>query len=140
VSVPPKSSPVTSCIPSLAQSNVVGVCSPGLVLHTQRIIALLFLWSLCRSPAVGAHVSLPCSNAEHMHASIALPIVVKDRCLDVRIGMSFLNFLQAVQCLTAMSPRYQKLVSTSSRVPSTSTSVTSLPSMGLALPQHLGQM
>jgi hypothetical protein len=45
---------VTSCIPSLAQSNIVGVFSPGLVLQIQRIIALSFLQSLCRSPAVGA--------------------------------------------------------------------------------------
>jgi hypothetical protein len=37
---------VTSCIPSLAQSNVVGVSSSGLVLQIQRIIALSFLWSL----------------------------------------------------------------------------------------------
>ena len=33
----------TSCIPSLAQSNAVGVSSPCLVLQIQRIIALSFL-------------------------------------------------------------------------------------------------
>jgi hypothetical protein len=45
---------VTSSIPILAQSNVMGVSSPGLVLQIERIIALSFLRSLCRSPVVGA--------------------------------------------------------------------------------------
>jgi hypothetical protein len=47
---------VTSCIPNLAQSNVVGVSSPSLVRQIQRIITLSFLQSLCRSPAVRTHV------------------------------------------------------------------------------------
>jgi hypothetical protein len=94
---------VTSCIPSLAQTNAVGVSLPGLVLQFQRIIVLSFLRSLCRSPAVGVYVLLPCSNAERTHASNALPLVVMDKCLDVRIGRSFSKFPQAVQHLAAMA-------------------------------------
>jgi hypothetical protein len=47
---------------------------------------------------VGAHVSLPWRNTERAHVSNVLPLVVKDWCLDVRIGRSFLE-LQAVQHL-----------------------------------------
>jgi hypothetical protein len=71
-------------------------------IHIQQIIDLSFLWSFCRSLAVMAHVFLPRSNAECTHASNALPVVVKDMCLDVRICRSFLNFPQAVQHLVAM--------------------------------------
>jgi hypothetical protein len=97
---------VTPCIPSLAQNNVVGFSSPGLVLRIQRITALSFLRSLCRSPTVETHVSPPCNNAEHMHTLNALPLVVQDRCLAMRIGRSFLNFPQAVQHLAAMARVY----------------------------------
>jgi hypothetical protein len=98
---------VTFCIPSLAQSNVlVGVSSPGLVLQIHWIIALSFLAfaePLQVTGSGGAHVLLPCSNAERTHASNVLPLVVKDRCFDVRIGRSFLNFPQVVQHQAVMA-------------------------------------
>ena len=84
-----------------------------------------------------------------MQALNTFPRVKGDTCLEVSIGSSFLNILEAVEHLVAiarahpppalyMSPRYQKLASTSSSVPSTSTWVIGLPSIGRAWSRHLG--
>ena len=55
------------------------------------------------SAALGAQVSLPCSRAERTQALKTLPLDVKETCLDVRIGRSFLNFPQAVQHLVVIA-------------------------------------
>ena len=52
---------VTSWIPSLAHRVSVAISWSGLIPRIQRIIDLSFLLSLCRSVAVGAQLSLPCS-------------------------------------------------------------------------------
>ena len=46
----------------------MGTSSCGLTPQIQRILALSFLQSLCKSGAVGAQVSLPCNRAERMQA------------------------------------------------------------------------
>ena len=87
----------------------------------QRIMALSFLWSLCKSRAVGVQVSLPCKRAERMQALNTFPRVKGDTCLEVNIGSIFLNFPQAVEHLVAitrahplpahnMSPRQQNQI------------------------------
>ena len=58
---------------------------------------------ICKSEAVGAQVSLPWRRAERTKASNTFPRAVRDMCLDVRIGRSFLNFPQAVQHLVIMA-------------------------------------
>jgi hypothetical protein len=89
----------------------------------------------------GGYVLLPCSNTERRHALNALPLVVKDRCFNVRMDRSFLKFPLAVQHLAAMvrvhpfkhtafSPYNRSWFQR--RVPSTFTLMTDLQSMVLS--------
>ena len=50
-----------------------------------------------------AQVSLPWRRAEQTKASNTFPRTVRDMCLDISIGRSFLNFPQAVQHLVIMA-------------------------------------
>ena len=77
--------------------------SCGLTQQIQRIMALSFLRSLCKSGAVGAQVSLSCNRDERMQALNTFPRVKGDTCLEVSIGNSFLNFHQAVEHLVAIA-------------------------------------
>ena len=83
---------VTSCTPNIAQSVSADTLSSSLTPHIQRTIDLLFWRSRCKSGAVGAQVSLPCNRAERTQALKTFPQVLRDTCLDVRIGRSLLNF------------------------------------------------
>ena len=78
----------------------MGTSSCGL---TQRILALSFLRSLCKSGAVGSQVSLPCNRAEGVQALNTFPRDKGDTRLEVSIGSSFLNFPQAVEHLVAIA-------------------------------------
>ena len=78
----------------------MGTSSCGLTPQIQRIMALSFLRSLCKSGACGAQVSLPCNRAEGMQALNTFPQVT---CLEISIGSSFLNFPQAVELLVAIA-------------------------------------
>ena len=87
---------VTSCTPNIAQSVSADTSSSSLTLHIQQTIDLSFRRSRCKSGAVGAQVSLPCNRTERTQALKTFPRVLRDTCLDVRIGRSLLNFPQAV--------------------------------------------
>ena len=86
---------VTSCTPNIAQSVSTDTSSSSLTPHIQR--------SRCKSGAVGAQVSLPCNRAERTQALKTFPQVLRDTCLDVKIGRSLLNFPQAVLHLVTMA-------------------------------------
>ena len=96
----------TSCIPSLAQSNVVGVSSPGLVLQIQRTIVLSFLQSLCRSSAVGAmfrfHVAM---QSTRMHRKLYPSISWHSICFFFRL----IQFSQFFSDFQLFRPEYQRL-------------------------------
>ena len=77
--------------------------SPSLTPQIQRTIDLSFRQSLCKSGTVGAQVSLPCSRVECTQALKTFPRVLRDTCLDVRIGRSLLNFPKAVLHLVTMA-------------------------------------
>ena len=94
---------VTSCTPNIAQSVSADTTSSSLTRHIQRTIDLSFGRSRCKSGAVVAQVSLPCNRAEHTQALKTFPQVLRDTCLDVRIGRSLLNFPQAVLHLVTMA-------------------------------------
>ena len=79
---------VTSCTPNIAQSESEDTSSSSLTPHIQLTIELSFRRSRCKSGAVGAQVSLPCNRAEHKQALKTFPRVLRDTCLDVRIGRS----------------------------------------------------
>ena len=103
---------VTSCTPNIAQSESEGTSSSSLTPNIKRTIDLSFRQSRCKSGTVGAQVSLPCNRAERTQALWTFPPVLRDTCLDVRIGRSLLNFPQAVLHLVlhpppshSMSPR-----------------------------------
>jgi len=55
---------VSSCVPSLAHNKSMDISSCGLTPQIHRIIDLSFRRSRCKSPAVGAQVSLPWRRAE----------------------------------------------------------------------------
>ena len=97
---------VTSCTPNIAQSVSADTSSSSLTPQIQRTINLSFQQSRCKSGAVGAQVSLPCNRAEHTQALKTFPRVLRDTCLDVRIGKSLLNFPQAVLHLVTMASLY----------------------------------
>ena len=88
--------PVTFCTSNIAQSVSADTSSSSLTQQIQRTIDLSFQRSRCKSGAVGVQVSLPCYRAERTQALKTFPRVLRDTCLDVRIGRSFLNFPQAV--------------------------------------------
>ena len=93
---------VTSCTLNIAQC----VCGHFVIILTPQIqwtIDLSFRRSPCKSGAVGAQVSLPCNRAERTQALKTFPRVLRDTCLDVRIGRSLLNFPQAVLHLVTMA-------------------------------------
>ena len=94
---------VTSCTPNNAQSVSVDTSSSSLTLQIQRTIYLSFRRSRCKSGTVGAQVSLPCKRAERTQALKTFPRVLRDTCLDVRIGRSLLNFPKAVLHLVTMA-------------------------------------
>ena len=94
---------VTSCTPNIAQSVSADTSSSSLTPHIQRTINLSFRRCRCKSGAVGARVSLPCNRAERTQALKTFPRVLRDTCLDVRIGRSLLNFPQAVLHLVMMA-------------------------------------
>ena len=94
---------VTSCIPSLSSSDSIGISSSGLTPQNQRIMALSFRRSRCRSGAAGAQVSLPCRRADRIQVLKIFPRVLRVTCLEVRSGRSFLNFPQAVQHLVMIA-------------------------------------
>ena len=79
---------VTSCTPNIAQSVLADTSSSSLTPHIQRTIDLSFRQSHCKSGAVVAQVSLPCSRAERTQELKTFPRVLRDTCLDVRIGRS----------------------------------------------------
>ena len=97
------SATATSWIPNFVYRVSMGTSSCGLTPQIQWIMDLSFLWSLCKSGAVGAQVSLPCNRAERMQALNTFPQVKGDTCLEVSIGSSFLNFPQAVEHLVAIA-------------------------------------
>ena len=84
---------VISCI---AQSVSTDTSSTSLTPQIQRTIDLSFRQSRCKSGAVGAQVSLSCNRAERTQALKTFRRVLRDTCLDVRIGRSPLNFPKAV--------------------------------------------
>ena len=94
---------VISCTPNIAQSVFADTSSPSLTTHIQKTIDLLFRRSRCKSGAVGAQVSLPCNRTERTQALKTFPRVLRDTCLDVRIGRSLLNFPQAVLDLVTIA-------------------------------------
>ena len=61
----------------------MGTSSCGLTPQIQRIMAVSFLQSLCKSGAAGAQASLPCNRAERMQALNTFPLVKGDTCLEV---------------------------------------------------------
>ena len=81
--------------PNLARRVAVGVSSRGLTPPIHQIMALSLRRKRCRSAEVGAQVSLPWSIAERTQALKTFPRIGGDRCLDVRMGRSFLNLPQA---------------------------------------------
>ena len=87
---------VTSCTPYIAQSVSGDTSSSSLTPHIHRTIDLSFRRSRCKFGAVGAQVSLPCNRVERTQTLKTFPRVLRDTCLDVRIGRSLLNFPQAV--------------------------------------------
>ena len=89
------SNEVISSSPSLSRRAAEGVSSRSLTPHIQRIIALSVCLKRCMSVEVGAQVSLPWSRAERTQALNTLPRVRGNKCLEVRMGRSFLNFPQA---------------------------------------------
>ena len=95
--------PVTSCTPNIAHSESEDTSPSSLTPHIQRTIDLLFRRSCCKSGAVGAQVSLPCNRAERTQGVKTFQWVLRDTCLDVRIGRSLLNFPQAVLHLVTMA-------------------------------------
>ena len=78
---------VTSCTPNIAQSVSSDTLSSSLTPHIQ--IDLSFRRSRCKSGTVGVQVSLPCNRAERTQALKTVPWVLRDTCLDVRIGRSY---------------------------------------------------
>ena len=87
-----RSTEVTSSIPNFASRTSEGVSSCGFVPQIHRIIARSLRRSRCRSDPFGAHASLPWSMANRTQAANNLPRVLKETCLDVRMGKSFLTF------------------------------------------------
>ena len=83
---------VISCTPSIAQSVSTNTSSLSLTPQFHRTIDLSFQQSRCKSGAVGAQVSLPCNRAERTQPLKTFPQVLRDTCLDVRIGRSHSNF------------------------------------------------
>ena len=77
---------VTSCTPNIAQNVSAGTSSSSLTRQIQRNIDLSFRQSCCKSGAVGAQVSLSCNRAERTQALKTFQRVLRDTCLDVRIG------------------------------------------------------
>ena len=94
---------VTSCTPNIAQSVSADTSSPSLTPQIQWAIDLSFKQSRCKSGPAGAQVSLPCNSAERTQALKTFPWVLRDTCLDVRIGRSLLNFPQEVLHLVTMA-------------------------------------
>ena len=85
------------------RAAVTFTSSLSLTQQIQRTIDLSLRRSRCKSGAVGAQVSLPCNRAEGTQALKTFPRVLRDTCLDVRIGRSLLNFPQAVLYLVTMA-------------------------------------
>ena len=79
---------VTSCTPDIAQSVSPDTSSLSLMPQIQWTIDLSFQRSRCKSGAVGDQVSLPCNRAERTQALKTFLRVLRDTCLDVRIGRS----------------------------------------------------
>ena len=92
-----------TCTPNIAQSVSGDTSSSSLTPQIQSTIDLSFRRSHCKSGTVGAQVSLPCYRAERTQALKTFPRVLRDTCLDVRIGRSLLNIPQAVLHLVTMS-------------------------------------
>ena len=91
---------VMSTMPSFWSSEAEGVSSQSLVSQIQRIM-VVSLW--CRSEVFEPDVSQPWSIAKWTQASYTLPRTLRERCLVVRTGKSFLNFPKATQHLAAMA-------------------------------------
>ena len=83
---------VTSCFPNFAYRVSIETSSWGFRPQIQRIINLSFRRSCCKSWADGAQVSLPYNRAEWTRALYTFPWVMRDTCLNIRIGRSLLNF------------------------------------------------
>ena len=94
---------VTSSTPKIAQSVSADTSSSSLTPQIQRTIDLSFRQSPCMSGAVGDYVSLPCNRAERTQVLKIIPRVLRDTCLDVKIGRSLLNFPQAVLHLVTVA-------------------------------------
>ena len=94
---------VISSMSSFCSGEAEDTSSLSLIPWIQRIIARS-LWRSCRSPgSFGRHFSLPWNIAERIHATNTLPHILGERCLEVRTGKSFLNFLQSTQHLATMT-------------------------------------
>ena len=94
---------VMSSMLSFCSSEAEGISSLSLMPQIQRIMARSLWRSRRNSWSFGPYVSLPWSIAERTQASYALPRILGERCLVVRIGKSFLNFPQGIQHLAAMA-------------------------------------
>ena len=94
---------VISSRPSLASRMVEGTSSLTFTPHIQQIMALSFRRRIYMSSAKGAQVSPPWSIAERTQALKTLPRTAGDRCLEVRMGRSFLNLPQAAQHLAVIA-------------------------------------
>ena len=77
---------VTFCTHNIAQSVSVGTSSSSLNLQIKRTIDLSFRRSRCKSGALGAQVSIPCYRTECTQGLKTFPHVLRDTCLDDRIG------------------------------------------------------
>ena len=86
-----------------AQSVSADTSLSSLTPQIQGTIDLSFRRNGCKSGAVGALVALPCNRAERTQALKTFLRVLRDTCLDVRRGISLLNFPQAVLHLVMMA-------------------------------------
>ena len=96
-----RSSESISMTPSCLCNSSEEISSVGLVAQIHLTMARSLRRSRCRS--LGAQDSLPWSMAECTQAEKTLPWVFRDKCLEVRIGRSFLNLPQATQHLVAIA-------------------------------------
>ena len=70
----------------------------------QKTTDLSFRQSRFKSGAVGAQVSLSCDNADRKQALKTFQRVMRDTCLDDRIGRSLLNVTRGIREITKTSP------------------------------------
>ena len=87
---------VTSCTPNIAQSESEDTSSSSLTPHIQRTIDLSFRRSRCKSGAVGAQVSLPCTRAERTQALKTFPRVLRDTCFSCNYFLFILIITESI--------------------------------------------